>query len=110
MVALLAFKLLFFIVECKGSVLKDKEGYIQTPEYPNNYPPYADCEWSVAVEKGYSIVLEFEDVSIAHIFIHKTTVIYFTKSSQNISMICNNRLFGTLIVKKVSKGPCGCVG
>ncbi|XP_065061581.1 mannan-binding lectin serine protease 1-like [Rhopilema esculentum] len=52
------------IVECKGSVLKDKEGYIQTPEYPNNYPPHADCEWSVAVEKGYSIVLEFEDFNI----------------------------------------------
>ena len=50
-------------VQCKGNVLSAKTGIIQSPEYPNLYPPFADCEWNVAVERGYSIVLDFEDVS-----------------------------------------------
>ncbi len=54
----------FSLVQCKGNLLQDKEGIIQSPEYPNNYPPLADCAWNVVVEKGYSIVLEFDDVSL----------------------------------------------
>lgn len=52
------------IVQCKGNVLSAKTGIIQSPEYPNLYPPFADCEWNIAVERGYSIVLDFEDFSV----------------------------------------------
>lgn len=72
-----------FAVQCKGNVLGDQSGIIQSPEYPKNYPPFADCEWSIAVEKGYSIVLNFEDVSVLMLeyeVFHWISSIWYTKA------------------------------
>eukprot|EP00794_Sanderia_malayensis_P015288 gene15288-16866_t len=52
------------IVQCKGNLLREKTGIIQSPEYPKNYPPLADCAWNIAVDRGYSIILDFEDFNI----------------------------------------------
>ena len=69
-------------VQCKGNVLSAKTGIIQSPEYPNLYPPFADCEWNIAVERGYSIVLDFEDVchlslSVSCTLCHSIEAVFF---------------------------------
>uniref|UniRef100_A0ACB8FV66 Uncharacterized protein n=1 Tax=Sphaerodactylus townsendi TaxID=933632 RepID=A0ACB8FV66_9SAUR len=36
-------------------------GYVHSPNYPGNYPPHADCVWTVTVLYGEAVELQFED-------------------------------------------------
>ncbi|XP_004860031.1 cubilin [Heterocephalus glaber] len=39
----------------------DSTGYVTSPNYPNNYPPHADCVWIISAPPGKSIRIQFED-------------------------------------------------
>ncbi|XP_037243046.1 cubilin isoform X5 [Falco rusticolus] len=36
-------------------------GYISSPNYPSNYPPHADCVWTITAPNGHAVELQFED-------------------------------------------------
>ena len=40
------------------------EGYIQSPNYPNNYPNRADCSWAIKVSNGTRMTIRIEDVEV----------------------------------------------
>ncbi|XP_023561215.1 cubilin [Octodon degus] len=49
---------------CGGNIYlhgADAAGYVISPNYPNNYPPNADCVWILSAPPGKSIKLQFED-------------------------------------------------
>ncbi|KAM6162076.1 cubilin isoform 2-T2 [Erethizon dorsatum] len=49
---------------CGGNIYihgADSTGYVTSPNYPNNYPPNADCVWIVSAPPGKSVRLQFED-------------------------------------------------
>ncbi|XP_010605410.1 cubilin [Fukomys damarensis] len=39
----------------------DSTGYVTSPNYPNSYPPHADCVWIISAPPGKSIRVQFED-------------------------------------------------
>eukprot|EP00062_Callorhinchus_milii_P016178 gi/632967218/ref/XP_007899854.1/ PREDICTED: CUB and sushi domain-containing protein 3 [Callorhinchus milii] len=43
-----------------NEVRTDSTGVILSPGYPESYPNFQTCAWSIIVEKGYSITLLFE--------------------------------------------------
>lgn len=47
-----------------GGVLTAPKGSIQSPNYPNHYPPLIQCEWKIAVDFGSSIKITFHEVEI----------------------------------------------
>ncbi|XP_077998260.1 mannan-binding lectin serine protease 1-like [Glandiceps talaboti] len=51
-------------VECANNKLTGISGVIQTPDYPKLYPKNSECDWTIDVEKGYVINLEFEDFDV----------------------------------------------
>ena len=44
-------------VSCGGH-LNGPSGIIQSPNYPSNYPDYADCEWTVTVDSSSIVYFE----------------------------------------------------
>uniref|UniRef100_A0A8C8BEW9 Cubilin n=1 Tax=Otus sunia TaxID=257818 RepID=A0A8C8BEW9_9STRI len=36
-------------------------GYTSSPNYPSNYPPHADCVWTITAPNGHAVELQFED-------------------------------------------------
>ncbi|XP_062489682.1 cubilin isoform X1 [Pezoporus occidentalis] len=36
-------------------------GYTSSPNYPSNYPPHADCVWTISAPNGHAVELQFED-------------------------------------------------
>ncbi|CAJ0944944.1 unnamed protein product, partial [Mesorhabditis belari] len=46
-----------FHAVCGGPIYQDY-GFIQSPRYPDSYPPNSDCLWRIHVEKGYQIALK----------------------------------------------------
>lgn len=52
------------IVQCRQMLLKKPSGYIQSPEYPMNYPSRIQCDWHIAAERGYRVNIQFEDFHI----------------------------------------------
>uniref|UniRef100_A0A8B9GL35 Cubilin n=1 Tax=Amazona collaria TaxID=241587 RepID=A0A8B9GL35_9PSIT len=36
-------------------------GYTSSPNYPSNYPPHADCVWTITAPNGRAVELQFED-------------------------------------------------
>lgn len=49
-----------------GGTLQVPEGYIASPNYPNNYPPAQNCEWVLRVGIGRTIRLEFSELKITN--------------------------------------------
>ena len=45
-------------------ITNSPEGYIQSPNYPNNYPNNSDCAWIIQVNPGTNLRLQIDDVSI----------------------------------------------
>ena len=43
-------------------ILREKEGYIKSPNYPNTYPNNFDCIYTVAAAQGEVISLDIEDL------------------------------------------------
>ena len=50
--------------QCSNNVFNDLSNVIKTPEYPDAYPGYSDCDWTVSVAEGYVIELVFNDFEI----------------------------------------------
>ncbi|XP_001510548.3 mannan-binding lectin serine protease 2 isoform X1 [Ornithorhynchus anatinus] len=45
--------------KCTGLVLSERSGVITSPDYPKGYPKLSNCSYSIRVEDGFSIILEF---------------------------------------------------
>lgn len=43
-----------------GGRLTEKQGIIQSPNYPLTYPANSSCEWSIQVEPNHKILLNFQ--------------------------------------------------
>lgn len=44
---------------CLGQVFTDRSGVISSPEYPQPYPKLSSCTYSIHLEEGFSIILNF---------------------------------------------------
>ena len=51
--------------KCGGS-FSGPEGYIESPLYPANYPRKIVCEYTIRVETGHVVLLEFEDFELEY--------------------------------------------
>ncbi|XP_033096152.1 mannan-binding lectin serine protease 1-like [Anneissia japonica] len=51
-------------VECAGNMLYAREGVISSPDYPLQYPRQLQCDWTISVEAGYVINLNFTDFDV----------------------------------------------
>lgn len=55
---------IFFFPACGGDIYINDfnpSGYASSPNYPSNYPPHADCVWTVTAPNGRAVELQFED-------------------------------------------------
>ncbi|XP_036314529.1 complement C1r subcomponent [Pipistrellus kuhlii] len=46
-------------VECSSELYTEPSGYVSSLEYPQPYPPDLRCNYSIRVERGYTIHLKF---------------------------------------------------
>ncbi|XP_075068011.1 cubilin [Mixophyes fleayi] len=49
---------------CGGTIYvshSNPNGYITSPNYPNNYPQNTDCVWTIIVPNGEAVQLDFQD-------------------------------------------------
>ncbi|XP_001377380.2 cubilin [Monodelphis domestica] len=49
---------------CGGNIYlhdSNTDGYVTSPNYPDNYPAHADCIWTISVPSGRLVKLQFED-------------------------------------------------
>ncbi|XP_072684516.1 mannan-binding lectin serine protease 2 isoform X1 [Canis lupus baileyi] len=44
---------------CAGQVFTGRSGVLSSPEYPQPYPKLSSCTYSIHLEEGFSIVLDF---------------------------------------------------
>uniref|UniRef100_A0A670YBS2 Granzyme M n=1 Tax=Pseudonaja textilis TaxID=8673 RepID=A0A670YBS2_PSETE len=49
----------FLSAHCPNKVLTARTGVISSPNYPNPYPKISECSYSIRVEEGFMIILEF---------------------------------------------------
>ncbi|XP_020802550.1 LOW QUALITY PROTEIN: cubilin homolog [Drosophila serrata] len=47
-----------------GGTISTRNGVIQSPNYPGNYPEGSHCEWQVEVSKHHRIVFEVQDLDL----------------------------------------------
>ena len=57
------FQLIFLLEKC-GGILHEKEGTIQSPNFPNNYPASSHCIWILESNSSHKIVLNFKDFDL----------------------------------------------
>ncbi|XP_063985313.1 cubilin homolog [Diachasmimorpha longicaudata] len=55
------FRLEWIVTGCGGHIRKQK-GIVSSPGYPKSYPTNIDCEWTIEVDYGYGIQINFTDV------------------------------------------------
>ncbi|KAL8603880.1 hypothetical protein ACOMHN_049698 [Nucella lapillus] len=48
---------------CGGEIHKD-QGFLTSPNYPDEYRPNKECVWKLSVEEGYSVALKFQTFEI----------------------------------------------
>lgn len=46
-------------MECSSELFTEASGYLSSPEYPQPYPEYLRCNYSIRLQKGLSISLVF---------------------------------------------------
>ncbi|XP_053120680.1 cubilin [Hemicordylus capensis] len=49
---------------CGGNIYiseSSPSGFVSSPNYPGNYPPHADCVWTIIAPYGKAVELQFED-------------------------------------------------
>lgn len=55
---------IFSFPACGGNIYINDfnpSGYTSSPNYPSNYPPHADCVWTITAPNGHAVELQFED-------------------------------------------------
>lgn len=58
------FPAIFSFPACGGNIYindVNPSGYTSSPNYPSNYPPHADCVWTITAPNGHAVELQFED-------------------------------------------------
>ncbi|XP_061493586.1 mannan-binding lectin serine protease 1 isoform X1 [Rhineura floridana] len=48
-------------VECSDNLFTQRNGVINSPDFPNSYPKSSDCLYRIELEEGFFITLQFED-------------------------------------------------
>ncbi|XP_076459085.1 tolloid-like protein 1 [Babylonia areolata] len=48
---------------CGGEITKD-QGFLTSPNYPDDYRPKKECIWKISVDEGYSVALKFQSFEI----------------------------------------------
>lgn len=56
------FSVLFSTVECSGNLFTQRTGTITSPDYPNPYPKSSECSYTIDLEEGFMVSLQFEDI------------------------------------------------
>ncbi|XP_067998163.1 complement C1r subcomponent-like isoform X1 [Melanerpes formicivorus] len=46
-------------VQCSSELFTEASGYLSSPEYPQPYPEHLQCNYSIRLQKGLSVTLEF---------------------------------------------------
>nr|XP_048309837.1 mannan-binding lectin serine protease 1 isoform X2 [Myodes glareolus] len=49
-------------VECSGNLFTQRTGTITSPDYPNPYPKSSECSYTIDLEDGFMVSLQFEDI------------------------------------------------
>ncbi|KAM7321853.1 hypothetical protein ACRRTK_018694 [Alexandromys fortis] len=49
-------------VECSGNLFTQRTGTITSPDYPNPYPKSSECSYTIDLEEGFMVSLQFEDI------------------------------------------------
>ena len=111
----------FFSDSCKNPTVLKREGSFQSPNYPNNYPNWATCQWIIEIphdiiaQKPF-ITLEFKNfnVQMHPRCIYDKVLVYDGWESNNILMgiFCGHNTpspihatSGKMLVKFISYGP-----
>lgn len=48
---------------CGGLIVKE-EGFISSPNYPDDYRPNKDCIWKIEVPESYTVAVEFQSFEV----------------------------------------------
>ncbi|WKY03605.1 hypothetical protein Q1695_004951 [Nippostrongylus brasiliensis] len=87
---------------CGGPIFADS-GVIQSPRYPESYPPNADCLWTVHVSEGYQVAVE---IVYFHLEQHKDCIydrVVFWETSESgapLASICGSITKRQIVTKK----------
>ncbi|XP_010622447.1 mannan-binding lectin serine protease 1 isoform X1 [Fukomys damarensis] len=49
-------------VECSDNLFIQRTGLITSPDYPNPYPKSSECFYTIELEEGFMVSLQFEDI------------------------------------------------
>ncbi|XP_063117289.1 mannan-binding lectin serine protease 1 isoform X2 [Cavia porcellus] len=49
-------------VECSDNLFTQRTGLITSPDYPNPYPKSSECFYTIELEEGFMVSLQFEDL------------------------------------------------
>nr|XP_020725731.1 mannan-binding lectin serine protease 1 isoform X3 [Odocoileus virginianus texanus] len=49
-------------VECSDNLFTQQTGVITSPDFPNPYPKSSECLYTIELEEGFMISLQFEDI------------------------------------------------
>ncbi|XP_053420226.1 mannan-binding lectin serine protease 1 isoform X2 [Nycticebus coucang] len=49
-------------VECSDNLFTQRTGVITSPDFPNPYPKSSECFYSIELEEGFVVSLQFEDI------------------------------------------------
>ncbi|XP_029412306.1 mannan-binding lectin serine protease 1 isoform X2 [Nannospalax galili] len=49
-------------VECSDNIFTQRTGMITSPDYPNPYPKSSECSYTIELEEGFMVSLQFEDI------------------------------------------------
>ncbi|XP_012386524.2 mannan-binding lectin serine protease 1 isoform X3 [Dasypus novemcinctus] len=49
-------------VECSDNLFTQRTGMISSPDFPNPYPKSSECFYTIELEEGFMVSLQFEDI------------------------------------------------